>query len=284
MPDKFKIKELAFHSLWLVLFIFLSLPVLPHLYERFTAHESYYSHGFLVPFISMFLIWQKRANLAAINKQPSLVGIFLTVICSSTYIVSLALKINFLSYFSLWGLLVGIIISLQGLVFARKIAFPLFFLIFMLPLPRVAILAIAFKMKMFAAASAAFIAQKAGLEIIRNGSTIYYPGGQLIVGDPCSGLRSLISFLALGILYVYLVPAGKIKKAIIFLSVVPVALFSNILRILFLLLVSYIYGEEAIVGFVHDASGIAVFIVGFFIFLAISSVLGVNFGYEPRKQ
>ena len=137
-------------------------------------------------------------------------------------------------------------------------------------------------MMILAAQLSAFVAKAAGLNVVLNGSTIHYPGGFLIVGDPCSGLRSLISFLALGALFTQFVKTVLWKKCVLFASSVLIALLSNMVRIVFLIFVGYIYGQDAVHGFVHDASGVAVFIIGFIGLLGVSKLMGcsVNVGDE----
>ena len=103
-----------------------------------------------------------------------------------------------------------------------------FFLIFMIPLPNVVIIAVSFKMKMLAAQMASGIVSLMGIPITRDGSTIYLPAGSLVVGDPCSGLKSLISLLALGVVFTQFTNASRFKKNILCLSAIPIAMISNV--------------------------------------------------------
>ena len=133
----------------------------------------------------------------------------------------------------------------------------------MLPLPSVVIIAISFKMKILAAQISSWAVNMMGIPAMRDGSTIYLPRAFLLVGDPCNGLRSLISLLALGAVFTQFIRGSMLKKSTFFLSAVPVALISNVLRIILLLLVTHVYGEKIALGFFHDFTGMLVFVFAF---------------------
>lgn len=244
-----------------------------HLLQRFEARDSYYSHGYMVPFVSAYLIWRKRKELAALKPQGSLWGLPLVAVALLVHVVSYFLKINFTSYISCLAVLFGISLFLGGWKITKVLLFPLIFLIFMIPLPRVVILGISFEMKLMASEISCWLMSLAGLEVEASGSRIFYPGGFLLVGDPCSGLRSLISFLALGTVVVQLTSGEIWKKTILFLSVVPIALLSNVVRIMVLTFASYIYGSQIIDGFLHDFMGIMVFVIGFIGLITLMNIL-----------
>ena len=266
------------------LFIFFFFPVYKPLLERFNATDSYYSHGYLVPFISIYLIWRKRFTLNKIVPAPHPLGIFVLLIGVFMHLLGVVLKINFISYFAIPFVLLGLSIYLRGVEFTREILFPIVFLIFMLPLPRVLIIGITFKLKLLVAQWATFIGNAIGIEATRSGSTIYYPGGYLLVGDPCSGLRSLLTFIALGALLTQFTKGNNIRKIILFLSSIPIALLSNLARITFLLFMSYVYGEKVALGFMHELSGVVIFILGFMGLIGVSKAVGCHLSLGPENE
>ena len=251
-----------------------------HLLQRFDARDSYYSHGYMVPFISAYLVWRKRKELATLQPKGSLWGLPLIVAGLLVHITSYFLKINFTSYASCLVVLFGISIFLGGWKITGVLLFPLIFLIFMIPLPRVVILGISFEMKLLASEISSWLINLMGIETSVSGSRIFYPGGFVLVGDPCSGLRSLISFLALGTVVVQLTSGNIWKKSILFFSVIPIALFSNVIRIIVLTLASYIYGNQIIEGFFHDFMGIMVFVIGFIGLVALMNILKCHLSLE----
>lgn len=256
-----------------ILFILLFLPIYSALYERFTARDSYYSHGPLIPLISLFLVWRKRKKLKSIEKVSYLPGLFILVFGLLIHMGSIALKFNFGSYVAFIVSLSGLVLFLGGKKVFKEVLFPVVFLMFALPLPKVAIIGITFKMKMFATHISTILINAIGFKVKQVGSTIYYPGGSLVVEDPCSGLRSLITFLSLGTLFTQFTNVSRWKKSILILCTIPIALISNISRIVALLFVSYVYGVKAASGFFHDFAGMMVFVIGFLGFLLTTRLL-----------
>ena len=149
----------------------------------------------------MYLVWSKKERLLSLKPQPQSVGLLIVGIGALLHVVSIVLKLNFTSYLAVPIMIFGIVLALGGKKFAKELLFPIAFIIFMLPLPRVLIIVISFKMKLLVTQVATLLIQRIGVEAHSAGSTIYFAGGHLIVGDPCSGLRSLITFLALGALF-----------------------------------------------------------------------------------
>ena len=248
-------------------------PLAEHLIMRFEARDSYYSHGYLVPFVTAYLIWRKREELSTLTPQSSFIGLPLIIAGLLIYTVSYFLEVNFFGYVSFLIVLFGIVIYLGGWKVTRALLFPLLFLIFMIPLPKVVILAISFEMKMLASEISSWLVNLAGIETSVSGSRIFYPGGFLWVGDPCSGLRSLISFLALGTVVVQLTSGKAWKKTVLFISVIPIALLSNVVRIFVLTVASYFYGSQIVDGFLHDFMGFMVFVIGFIGLITFMNIL-----------
>lgn len=247
-----------------ILVVAIFTPSLISMAGRWQAADSYYSHGYLVPLISAYLVWRRRSKLRSLlPPQPCKVGLVLLSGGLFLHLVSSFLKINFGTYVSFPIVLTGLVLYLLGKRIARELLFPIAFLIFMIPLPSVIIIHISFKMKMLAAHIASGVVNMMGISTLRDGSTIYLPNGSLVIGDPCSGLRSLISLLALGAVFTQFMSGSIGKKNILFFSAVPIALGSNVLRIISLLLVTHVYGEDAALGFFHDLSGISVFAFAF---------------------
>ncbi len=276
MKKKFSLEAVIVMLLALVVFI----PVYSNLFYRFNARDSYYSHGFLIPLVVGYLVFRKRKALSAIEPKSSLLGLLVFILGLGLYLISLVLKVNFTSYLSIPIVITGILLYLKGVKFTKALAFPICFLIFMLPLPKVMIVGISFKLKIFAASAAAWLGNLINIKSSLHGSTIYYPGGTLVVGDPCSGLRSLISFVALGALFTQFSKAVLWRKLSLFVSAVPIALISNFVRITFLLWFSFVYGKKAASGFVHDFSGYMVFVLGFLGLVLVSKILRCQLSTE----
>ena len=273
-------KTIIWISIITGLLLYAYYPLLDPLLTRYETRDSYYSHGYLVPFVTLYLIWRKRKELAVLSPDGSFWGLPLILLGLFIYIVGYFLRLNVPGYFSFLVVIFGITIFLGGWQITKVLLFPLLFIIFMLPLPTVVILGISFEIKMYVSEISSWFINLLGIETSTSGSRIFYPGGFVWVGDPCSGLRSLISFLALGTVVVQLSTGGIWKKWILFISVVPIALLSNVVRIVVLTLASYIYGSQITSGFLHDFMGIAVFVIGFIFLVTLMNLLKCHLSLE----
>lgn len=265
-----KNKKVLFIPAIVVLIILIYKNTFFWLYERYNAPDTYYSHGFLIPFIIGYLIWTKRKELTDIKVSETFLGPVLIVIALIGHIFAAVMNVNFVSGFSLWCLLWGIVFYIKGKEFVKKIWFALFFVIFMLPLPLVAINAVSFPMKMFATHSAIFVMKNfMNLPIKNEGFQIIFPESVLVVGNPCSGLRSLISMLALGCVFAYLMDTKPWKRLLLVSLTIPIALITNIFRIIILSLGVYIYGQQLSKTFFHDFTGYLAFALALGVFYTV---------------
>lgn len=244
---------------------------------RWFARDSYYSHGILIPFVVGYLIWEKRKQLHDLfqNNGPSShrLGAPLIITGLMIHIASSVLRVYFTSGFSLLLTIVGIVLHFYGMAILKTLVFPLFFLVFMIPLPEVTIVNISFRMKMFAAAISAQVINAIGILAVREGSVIRMPHAYVIVDDVCSGLRSLISLTALGSIFAYFFKAPMWKRIALFLTTIPIAIITNVFRVVFLAFVSEVWGHEAAGGLVHDLSGYSIFVIAFILLAASAKLL-----------
>lgn len=236
-------------------------PTFTWMNARFFESNSYYTHGILIPFVFLYLLWVKCHGLKDVRISSSRAGLFLLIAALFMHLLAYFFEVNFISGFSLVILLFGLSLYLYGWDFSRKVLFPILFLLFMVPLPQVMIISVSFTMKVLAAKAATAIVNFMGITAIRDGSTVYLPNGAFLnIGDPCSGLRSLISLTALGALYAYISKISMARKLVLFMFSIPIALFANIARIVLLLVVAFVYGSGVATGKFHDFSGFLLFV------------------------
>jgi len=258
------------------LFVAAYYDILQWMYERFMSADSYYSHGFLIPFVSAYFIWQQKDTLRSLPVTRSWWGLGLIIAALLLHLGGTVIYVFSVSGFSIFFLIVGMVLFLYGPAICRAIWFPLAFLLLMFPLPAAILNDLSFPLKMFVAKVGAGIVSLLGIPVYREGFTITIPAGALLVGNPCSGLRSLISFVALGAVFAYTATMSTPRKWIIFLLTVPVAILSNLIRVPILILVSQYWGLEAAAPdtLVHTGSGFLVFVAGVALLLAVSRILG----------
>lgn len=220
-------------------------------------NNIYYSHGFLVPFISGYIIWNMRKELAGLEKKQSQAG--LAIITGGILLQGIAVmwSIRFLSGLSLIVTISGIILFMYGWEFMKKIKFPILFLFLMIPLPFVDL--IASPLQTVSAIGTQDTATLFGIPVQRDGLVLYTTGGAFEVGLPCSGLRSVISLLTIAIIFAFILEGGIIMKSAIIALSIPLAMAGNILRITSMLSVANIYGQHAAMNYFEGFSNLVLF-------------------------
>lgn len=256
-----------------IVFILTYFPTLLWMWDRWFVRDSYYSHGILIPLVVGYLIWYKRRDIVSTPIEPSPWGVWLIVLGLCIHILSSFFRVYFSSSFSMMIVLAGIILHFYGKTVFRKVAFPVCFLIFMMPLPLVVVVNISFKLKLFAAHLAALILNAMGLHAVQEGSIIKMSRAYVIVDDVCSGLRSLISLMALGSIFAYWMKGSTFKRILVFLSTIPIAVVTNVFRVIVLSSVSEIWGPRYAIGFLHNATGLLVFGLAFILLYGVVKLI-----------
>ena len=266
-------KNILKFSSCLVLLFIAYIPTIRAIFHSWTREESYYGHGFLIPLVSLFILWQRRDTLKKTKISSDSFGIWIIVTGLLIHIICASLKVYFVSGLSLVFVIYGLVLFFFGKEVTRHLLFPIFFLLAMVPLPSMVIAGLTIKLKLLAAQVSVFILNNIGFKSLLDGSTIRMPTSLLVVEAPCSGLRSLISLLTLGLLFSYALKASYLKKGLLLLSAVPIALATNVLRIILLSVVNDLYGEKIAMGFFHDFSGFLVFAIAFLGLYSVGNTL-----------
>ena len=261
-PKKLKLKLFVLLILWVLAFF----PLYPSLVETWLNHSNN-SHGILVPLISAYLIWKKREKLKLAVITNSNWGAIILVISMAVYVVSYAGAIAVISRSMIVFSLIGLVLFTLGKSGFKLLVFPLFFLIFMVPIPDSIIGIVAFPLQLFATKISAIIIQALSIPVYREGNMLYFVETQLETAEACSGIRSIVSLTMISVLFAYLSDAGKIGKAALVASAVPLALTGNFIRVSGTGILAHFYGSKVARGFLHEFSGLAVFGLGFMILL-----------------
>lgn len=248
----------------IALFTIAYYPALVILNAKYSAIDSYYSHGYLVPFVSAYIIWDKRDKLRNMAVIPSNTGLWVLLGGLLIYLFASWWYVNFLSAFSMLIVLAGLSLYLFGKKVTKELIFPLAFLFFMIPLPKIVIIYFTFWLKLFAAEVATKVVVGMGIPAIVKGAFISLPNTIIEIDNACSGLRSLISLLALGIIYAYSLRASLWKKIFFSLMSLPIATLANLIRIIIGILIAYIYSPTGEAFKLIDTSaGLLVFVFAF---------------------
>jgi len=248
------------------------------LYDRFVAGESYYTHGPLVPIVSLviFVLLVRHVRIPARPRRT--MGVAVLGGSLAVHLLACLARVNFVSGFTLIGVVAGLILLVWGGTALRRLWFPVAFLVFMVPLPEVSVAQLNFHLKMLAADWGVRVANLAGMLVERSGNQVFLEGGKsLVIANVCNGLRTLISLLAFGALYVYVCKLRGAWRLGLFAMTVPVAVVSNSVRIVSLILVADVWNERVATGAYHDLSGILIFVLAFLLMFGLErAVLGLR--------
>ena len=256
-----------------VLFVITYAQLFKKMYVNWNAPDSYYSHGFLIAPISIYLAWLRRKDFLAAPLSTSLLGYPIIVGSAFFLLVGAFLGFNVLGQLTFLPMIVGLSLILVGMERTKVIAFPLLFLFMMIPLPGSVTQSVTLQLKLIAAQTAVGITSLMGLPLIRDGSLIEWDGDSLLVGDVCGGLRSLIALIAIGMRMTYFSKTKPWARGLIFLMSGPIAIAANIFRIFLLCIVAYYWGSDVAAGQFHDISGVFIFAFAFVLFFALEGLL-----------
>ncbi len=244
-----------------------------------------YSHIIFVPFFSGWLIWRQRKELAAMKPQPSALG--LLVVLGSIgilFVGSLGAEL-FLSRASLLGVVVGLVIYFGGWRILRALLFPLFFLVFMVPLPALVYNEIVFPLQLVASKFATNCLEVVDVvPVLRQGNLLVLPNYTLEVVEACSGIRSLMALLTLATAYGYLAEKRVWVRVVLVAMMVPLAIFGNGLRVFSAALVTYYIGPKYAEGYLHTFSGLAIFLIATVLLVALHTGVTRIAKYLRRRE
>jgi exosortase len=259
-------------------------PVLVQMFRTWRANPDY-SHGLLIVPLSLYFAYGKTPQLRRAELDGSWWGagiLFLGVI---------AVCIG-----ELGGLLTalrsGYVLALMGLVLllaGRRVfeilLFPMAFLFLMVPLPQSLVNIIAFPLQLIAAGWAVESLQAFGIPALLEGNIIHLAHTQLFVAEACSGLRSLMALLTLGVVFAqFFRPGHMIQQSILVAGTIPIAIVVNAVRVSLTGVLAHNFGRETATGFIHDFQGMITFGMAFFMLLLLARSLSFGANFFTRKN
>jgi exosortase len=248
-------------------------PAFAHAIGVWSTTEEF-GFGFLVPPVSIFLLWLRRSELRRSVRAGADAGLIVVVCALLVYVLAHRVEINAVAGLAIVPLLLGCVIYLWGWRAAGVLGFPIGFLGFGLGLFRGLLDTVGFAMQGLTATGAGLVTQMAGLGIAREGLVLRTNDFSFVVAEPCSGMSSLVSLLALAALWTHL-SQGKLPARIVILaSVLPIVLLANTIRVSLVLLIASTHGQEAALGYFHGASSLVLFGLALAGLLFISRVVG----------
>ena len=253
-------------------FILAYFPVWKGLILAWYSNDQY-SHGFLIVPLCIYIVWRKKEKLAEIQIRPSQWGLALATFSLLLYLFAHLAEITTVASFSMVLLLAGVIIYFYGIPMFKELLFPLFLLLFMIPIPAQIYAKLTIPLQLFVSKSSVWIGAIMGLPIYREGNVIHLPNQTLQVVQACSGLRSVISLLLLSAVFGYFTLKSNILRTVLFICGIPAAILVNIIRVLLLVLAFHYLNYDLTKGTIHTVFGMLIFILALIFLLGIKGLL-----------
>jgi exosortase len=286
-------------------------PALTGMYTTW-MEDSNNSHGVVVPIIVVYLVWRKIEGQGSRGKgqgtlgaedhafpgprtlddgplqphvsgpmtlapgpsqQGTLIGLIGMIASLLFYVFAILMDIAVFKNVAFVLCVQSTALFVFGWPFLSQFAFPLFFLFFMVPVPVTLYGMIALPMQLFATKVSVWVLGHTSLPVTADGNIIRIGEATLEVAEACSGLRSLMSFIMLSMLFAYLAKVSFVKRAVMVASSIPLAICGNIIRVVFTAFVAFFYGSKVASGFIHDVSGYVMFVAAFLVFMWLARVL-----------
>ena len=272
---------------WPVLILSVLLAVLYHGIAIKLVMDWYdlpdFSHGFLIPFFAVFLLWDKRHELQGTAIAPSWAGAWMVALGLFVLLLGVFGADLFLQRTSFVLLLAGLVWTLLGRQMLGRVKFVLFVLLLAIPLPAILFNQITFPLQILASRLASALLPLAGVPVLREGNVIQLPAMQLEVAEACSGIRSLMSLFTVAVIYGYFLERKNWRRVVLALSSIPIAVAANGARIFGTGLCVQYWDPEKAMGFFHEFSGRLMFLVSLGCLYLVHLAMRLVAGEERRS-
>ena len=262
----------------------LLLPSAVHLWKTLWDEEAY-AHGPIVLAILGWVIYKIRPpSVVGVSMSAKVIGLVLLLGGLVMYAVGRSQNLPVIDLTAFLPILVGAVLMIGGQAALRTYWFPLLFMVFLIPLPGFLLDMMTLPLKEKVSSLAESLLYQAGLPIGRSGVMLTIGQYQLMVADACSGLNSMFSLSAMGLLYMYLMGHQRpARNLVLVLLILPIAFAANLIRVIFLILLTYYFGDEAGQGFLHGFAGMFLFVIALSLLFAIDNLLGHFSLFADRK-
>jgi exosortase len=240
-------------------------PAIQSMVGEWSSNEDM-GHGFFVPVIAVYILWQQKDELIATPVKPNWWGLLIVLLgAAQSVVATLGIEL-FLSRSALIVTLIGAVLLAGGTALLKKTAFPLFLLCFMVPLPALIFNYLTFPLQILASQLAEISLRLIDIPVVRTGNILELPSGPLSVVEACSGIRSLLSLTFLSLVYGYFFEKRSSLRVFLFLATIPIAIVANAGRVTITGVLSQINPELA-KGFFHESTGWVIFMLALGILL-----------------
>lgn len=244
------------------------------------------AHGPIIFTVCAWLLYRKRHSIFTIDAPDrSALGWPILAIGFLAYLLGRSQTISLVETASLIPVLAGGFLTLGGRKALRGAVFPLFFLIFMVPLPGVVVQAITLPLKSAVSYVSEVLLYKAGYPIARSGVVLSIGQYQLLVADACAGMHSMFTLEALGLLYMNLLNhTSVLRNSILAVLIVPISFCANVIRVIVLVLITFYFGDAAGQGFMHGFAGMVLFLTALVLIIGVDTLIGRLSPFAKHQQ
>jgi exosortase len=235
--------------------------------------DDNYSHGFLIVPLALYFAVERRGRLATMPLAPSASGLVVVLGSISVLMAGILGSELFLTRISIIGTVAGVLLFVCGWPHLRALAFPVAFLLLMIPIPAIIFNQIAFPLQLLASQFGESTMRIADVPVLREGNVLILAHTTLEVAEACSGIRSLVSLLTLAIVLGYFSDRRGWMRTLVALSSIPVAIVANGFRVAGTGIAAHRFGAEVAEGFFHEFSGWLVFVTALLLMYALQRAI-----------
>jgi len=255
-------------------------PVLKALISQWD-HDPDMGHGFFVPAVAAYIAWQRRNLLLSGPLKPNYWGLAVLAYAAVQLVIGTLGAELFLQRTAFVFSIVGVTLTLGGWRALKVMGFPLFLLLFMVPIPAIIYNRITFPLQLFASRAAEVCLGVLGIPVLREGNVLELASQKLSVVEACSGIRSLLSLTFLSLVYGYLFDRKAWMRWALLAAVIPIAILANAGRVTVTGIISE-WRTDLAQGFFHVLEGWIIFMVAMFLMLATHAF--INIIYKARQH
>jgi exosortase len=244
-----------------ILLIGAYFPILSRLVQQWSNDEDV-RHGFLVPLVALFVVWQRKEKLLELSYKPAWWGLAILAWGAAQAYLGVVGAELFLQRSAFLISLVGMLLVMGGTALVRELIFPLCLLPFMIPIPTVIYNKITFPLQIFASQVAEFSLDTINIPVFRDGNILELANQKLSVAEACSGIRSLLSLTFMSLIYAWVIDKKVWMRWVLLLCTVPIAIVANAGRVTITGILAY-YNPELAKGLFHEMEGFVIFFIAF---------------------
>jgi exosortase len=250
------------------------IPALLALAEVWSSLD-YYSHGFLVPIVSLWIGWGRAGKLGAPGAHAP--GLLIVGLALALYAGGLGLGSATATGLAAVAAATGGVWHFWGVTGVKRLAFPLGLLLFVVPIPPAVLTPIVLQLQFFVSRMAVDFLQLSGFSVLREGNVVELPGGPLFVAEACSGITSIVTLLPLGAVLAYFTERRPARRLGLVLAVVPIAMLGNLIRVIATVLAAHAVGIERATGsWLHESAGLITFSLECGLLIGLGTLVGAT--------